>query len=123
MSAFEFLEHLPYSPGPEAKSTGRLQGFGTPGETVAFSFSIRCTEDRAEVVLSAPLLKSEETTIDSSHIELYIVKLWEVSGVGIHQCGRMTAGELLVKDDRAPLNDGYLEHPDQGVGSIRPLWR
>ncbi len=122
MSTLEFLKHFPYCARPEAATTERLCGFGTPGQTVAFSFSLRCTEDIAEIELSTPTLSSETATIKSSQIEIYVVKVWDVSGVGVFQSERMTQAELLLKDDRVLLDEGYFEHPQQGAGSIYPLW-
>ena len=122
MSALEFLEHHPYSPRAEASAVKRLHGFGTPGETVAFSVSVRSANGTAELKVRASGLTGDSTTIDAGGIEAYVVKSWDVSGVGVYQSARMTVGELLLKDDRAPLDDGYLEHPRQGAGSASPLW-
>jgi len=89
---------------------------------VALSVGLRSTEDVAEVEVTISALSSELATIESSQIEIYVVKVWDVSGVGIFQSGRMARAELLLKDDRLPLDDGYVEHPQQGAGSIHPLW-
>jgi len=122
MSTIDVLEHFPYSAHAEARATERLSGFGTPGETVAFSFSLRAADDIAELEVSTASLSSALATISSSQIDVYVVKVWDVSGIGIYQSARVQRAELLLKDDRAPLYDGYLEHPRQGAASTDPLW-
>lgn len=89
---------------------------------MAISCSLQCSKDIAEIELSSSSLSSPQASIESGRVEVYVVKVWEVSGVGIFRSERMTQAELLLKDDRVPLDDGYLEHPQQGLGSVRPLW-
>ncbi len=123
MSTFKLLEHRPYCARPEENRTSQLRGFGTPGETVAFSFSIKCREDLAQIELSVSSLARDSWQIDPRQIAMYVVGVWDVSGVGIFQSNRMTVSELLLKDDRMPLEDGYIENANQGIGSESPLWR
>ena len=60
---------------------------------------------------------SAELTIDVSHLEgldgrllhpeLHVVHRWVQSGIGVFQGAAVEVGELLLKDDRVSLRDGY----------------
>jgi hypothetical protein len=52
-------------------------------------------------------LKSADNLIPKSCIGLFVVKVWEQAGIGVYQSSSIRVSELLLKDDRAPLRDGY----------------
>jgi hypothetical protein len=118
----KFLKHPSFANQPETTYIDKLSSFGAIGQKVIFSFSLFSTEEIQEIELSVTPLTNKTSALNLEQIEIYIVKRWDVSGVGIYQSNRITAAELLLKDDRITLKDGYTEHPHNGIGSENPMW-
>ena len=102
---FSFFKHSPYASLPSGEAVTSLRGFGTAGEMLSLSFSLSASEEIAELELTALDLEGVGASIPKSCVSLFIVKLWEQAGIGVYQSSSMQVAELLLKDDREPLND------------------
>ncbi len=99
-------------------STG-LQVCGTAGETVSLTFEI--TSDTGIPELRLRPLGS--VTIERDfQVELFVVKKWQAAGVGLYQAGSMIVEELLLKDDRIDLHDGYRREVTNWRNIFHPTW-
>lgn len=103
----EFLRHFPYALDPEGERISALTAFGCPGETVACSFSIVHSDHVPDVEISCSSLNSAGERIAGNRVEVYVVHKWLQSGLGIYQGAPIETPELLLKDDRQSLKDGY----------------
>lgn len=103
----ECLQHFPYSPVHQQQVIKDLSAWGTPGETVALSFSLESQEPLTGIEISVSDLTGKTGKIPTSQIELYCVKVWQQAGVGVYQSEPFSVGELLLKDDSVSLEDGY----------------
>ena len=102
-----FFKNSPYSTCAENEKISSVEGVGTAGEMLSLSFSISATESTTELLLSPSNLRSSNNLIPKSCIDLFVVKVWEQAGIGIYQSSPVRVAELLLKDDRVPLRDGY----------------
>jgi hypothetical protein len=102
-----FFKHRPYNPNPEDEKISCLQGFGTAGEMVSLSFSLAAHAPIEELRLSSSDLRNSTSLIPKSCVSMFIVKAWQQAGLGIYQSAPVQVAELLLKDDRASLRDGY----------------
>ncbi len=60
-----------------------------------------------DVELVASDLAGPSAHVPGAFIDIYIVKEWPQAGIGVHQSAQRMVGELLLKDDRQPMRDGY----------------
>src|SRR6266436_1256204 len=102
-----FFKHSPYSPAPTRETLSCLGGFGTAAEMVSLSFSLSAPRPIAHLELTPSDLEGPAGVIPRNCISLYIVKIWEQAGMGVYQSAPLRVAELLLKDDRAPINDSY----------------
>ncbi len=111
MAQLSFSSTIEYSMAPhttfEATVLSKIESSGAPGEMVSLSFCLSCDQDIQNVEVSACDLKNETATIPRSAIETYVVKVWQQAGVGFYQGAPVEVAELLMKDDREALHDGY----------------
>lgn len=109
--------------GTEAKEIRSLSISACAGETLSLQFEITSDDDIAQLHVSESQdekftgSKSEDVTFD-----LYIVKTWESAGVGIYQSHSMLVEELLLKDDRINLHDGYKKEVNSWKEIFKPIW-
>lgn len=73
---------------------------------VSLSFSLSARQ-ATDLELTAADLESTVGVIPKSCISLFIVKVWEQAGIGVYQSAPARVAELLLKDDRVGLGDGY----------------
>jgi hypothetical protein len=116
-----FFEHFPYALSHETAKVTVLTGFGTPGETVNLSFSICAEEDMPELVFEFSGLTCDSSSVPSSQVQIYIVKVWEQAGIGLHLAEAVNIPELLLKDDRLALQDGYVKQYKHWKHLLTPL--
>jgi hypothetical protein len=90
--------HYPYGGAP-GERIGAIKGFGSPGETVSLSFCLEADADVPAVVV--------EASIPGVAVDVHVVHAWDQAGVGVYRGPRVRVPELLLKDDRASLDDGY----------------
>jgi hypothetical protein len=102
-----FFKHPPYSSKPLDEKISGLEGSGTPGEMLSLSFSISAPDSVTELLLTTTGLACSSNCIQESCISLFVVKVWEQAGIGVYQSSPVRVAELLLKDDRTPLSDGY----------------
>ncbi len=74
---------------------------------LSLSFSLLSREPIADLELTASDLESPNATVPKSNVSLFIVKVWEQAGLGVYQSAPVRVPELLLKDDRRPIRDGY----------------
>lgn len=106
--ALAALKHFPYSPHPEDSTVTEVSGRATAGETLSLSFSLLSRPSIPNVEISVSDLRGSSGIIKAEAVNLYVVKVWEQAGLGVYQSGRVRVAELLLKDDRADLSDGYV---------------
>lgn len=102
------LKHFPYSPRPEQRTVTEVSGFATAGEMLSLSFSLLAPTSVRNIEISASDLRSASGLIKAESVKLYVVKVWAQAGLGVYQAERVCVAELLLKDDRADLSDGYV---------------
>jgi hypothetical protein len=102
-----FSKHSPYAARSSEQEITCLGGRGTPGEMLSLSFSISSTESIDNVQLAASALRDSDYVIPASSADMLIVKVWKQAGIGVYQSAPASIAELLVKDDRSPIHDGY----------------
>lgn len=102
-----FFKHSPYAPKHTNKKIDCLRGFGTAGEMISLSFSLASREPISDLELTGSDLESTNFLMPKDCVSLFIVKVWEQAGIGVYQSAPVRVAELLLKDDRAPLHDGY----------------
>jgi hypothetical protein len=118
MTSLRLLQHFPYEERA-GDDTSELRGFGSPGEIVSLSFSVRSSHRIAEVELSASALKGPAGVIPESSIDLHVVHVWKQAGLGVYQSAPVDVPELLLKDDRVQFRDGLT----RWCGNLRHLHR
>lgn len=101
------FKHQPYSSKPLDERISRLEAYGTPGEMLSLSFSISSPDSVTELLLTPTDLACSSNCIQKSCVSLFVVKVWEQAGIGVYQSSPVRVAELLLKDDRTPLRDGY----------------
>lgn len=101
-----FRVHHPFDAVASDVEISSLELSGTAGETLSSSLSIGSDRD-IEVQLSSSDFAGVEGSVPANCLETFIVKVWQQSGIGVHQSQPYTGGELLLKDDDVDLNDGY----------------
>ncbi len=74
---------------------------------LSLSFSLSSREPIADLELTVTDLESTNVLMPKDCVSLFIVKVWEQAGIGVYQSKAVRVAELLLKDDRAPLRDGY----------------
>lgn len=105
--------------GTKTEEIAGLQACGTAGETISLSFELTSDEPIPEFRLR--ILESSPTNVDIK-IDIFVVKTWQVAGVGIYQSDSMLVGELLLKDDRIDLRDGYRRKVTNWRSIFNPAW-
>lgn len=116
-----FLQHYPYSWQHGGNEVNEISGFGSPGETVSLSFSLISNRNHQTVELHSVPLAGESQSLGAESVDIYIVKVWEQAGIALYQAERMNVPELLLKDDRVRLMDGYRRHFKRKRHLIEPL--
>jgi len=116
-----YLEHYPYSLQHNGKQIIRVHGIGAPGEKVALAFSLSSQTSCPLVELHPQALSGPQQKLDAQCIDLHIVKVWQQAGIGIYQSESMNVPELLLKDDRVNLRDGYRRHFKRKRHLIEPF--
>ncbi len=104
--------------GKIAEVVSSIQVCGTAGETISLPFEIVSDQQLPEFHLDA-----SDTTVNNSgiNIELFVAKTWQTAGVGIYQSTSMPVAELLLKDDRISLQDGYRKATNNWRDIFKPL--
>jgi hypothetical protein len=74
---------------------------------VSLAFAVHTTEPIGEIAFEVGALTGPSGSIDAGATDVFVVKVWEQAGVGVYQSKPVRVPELLVKDDRPPLSDGY----------------
>ncbi len=105
--------------GANAEVISSLYACGTAGETISLTFEITCDEHIPELQVSVQELHSSNLDIN---VDIFIVKMWQTAGVGIYQSTPMLVEELLVKDDRTDLHDGYRKEAETWRSIFKPTW-
>ena len=117
-----FRPHFPYSLAPEDCAIETLNVEGAPGETLLASVSVSCSTPRRDLRISVVDLIGPGGTIAANRIDLYVVKVWEQSGLGVYRCQPISVPELLVKDDSVTLRDGYRRVYNNWKNYIKPRY-
>jgi hypothetical protein len=84
-----------------------LRAFGTRGESISLAFAVRGDSASVDVAVEAGILTGPSAVIDAAAVDVHVVRVWEQAGIGVYQSSPMRVPELLVKDDRVTLRDGY----------------
>jgi hypothetical protein len=100
-------KHLPYDSGP-AEVTRQVKASVARGEIAHLSFSIDSGASIENLEVSPTSLTASGGTSFALEPDLYIVHRWLQAGLGVFQSAPVQVGELLLKDDREPLRDGYV---------------
>jgi len=104
----DILRHFPYSPEPEGDRIQEVKGFGAPGELLSLSFSLLSSSEIENLEIYADNLCSASDEIATA-INVHVVKVWPQAGIGVYQSTSVDVPELLLKDDREKLTDGYIK--------------
>ena len=107
MHALTFLHHPPFCPRPEPREIAVLRCRAAPGEPVSTAFGLWTPRPIGDVELRPSDLTGPSSALAAASVDLHIVKEWPQAGIGVHQSAPQVVGELLLKDDRQPLRDGY----------------
>jgi len=101
-----FVLHPPYG---EASADGcaELRRCGAPGELLSLAVGIRADRAVSEVSLEASPLSGPNGSWPDGSIDVNVVKVWPQAGIGVYQTAPINVPELLVKDDRIEMADGY----------------
>ena len=110
MTWLSFRRHHPYAPAPEDTRIVNLRSVASPGELLSVAVSVMAETSAVEIEITAAALGGSAGTIPVAAIEVFVAKVWEQAGVGVYQSERTAVAELLVKDDREVLRDGYISH-------------
>ncbi len=102
-----FFRHQPYTPAHDGENATHVRGLGTPGEMISLSFSISSREPIENLKLTASALRGGAGVISNDSVNLYVVGVWRQAGIGVYQSAPTRVAELLLKDDRQHLRDGY----------------
>ncbi|MBI2809745.1 MAG: hypothetical protein HYX67_02785 [Candidatus Melainabacteria bacterium] len=105
--------------GSNIEVISSLQAFGTAGETISLTFEITDDEHISELQMRA---EEPNSTNSEINVEIFVVKIWQAAGVGIYQSTSLLVEELLLKDDRIDLNDGYRKEVDTWRNVLKPTW-
>lgn len=118
-----FLRHVPFAPTPTGANVDVLSVEGSPGEVLSCSFSVCSTQQVENIQIDCTALTSFANAIPGELIEVYIVKVWTLSGLGVYQGPRCENGELLLKDDTVNLTDGYIREYVEWRDLVKPSYR
>ena len=120
MPWLSFLTHTPFAAAPGPSAASALHAVGAPGEMLSLSTSLCAREDVADLEcdLSA-LCRDDGTALPDAAVDTFVVMVWEQAGVGVYQSAPQRVPELLLKDDRSALRDGWR----RGCGHWRHPWR
>ncbi len=100
-----------------------IKAFGCPGQTAVFSVSIVSDHEIPQLaVLLGDFTNGEACIVSAESSQVYFVKVWELSGSGLERGEAVSRAELLLKDDREPLSEGYMENPSRALGCENPAW-
>ena len=121
MRTLTFLAHFPFCQNPLDEEISSLRCRGAPGELLSASFSLKASSPTADVTLTASALMGHSGAIDGGAIDLHIVKCWSQAGIGVYQAAPQLVGELLLKDDRVRLSDGYANRYAHWRHVFRPV--
>lgn len=117
-----FFDHVAYRRTHSGSPVTKLRGTGAPGEIVTLSFSISSERECRDVELLAEALHGQRQNVDARCIDVHIVKIWQQSGIGVYQSESMAVPELLLKDDRVSLKDGYRRDFKRLRHLMEPFW-
>jgi hypothetical protein len=109
MKALTARTHLPYDPLP-ADGTREINTHAARGETVSLSFSLEAHATVDDLEVSASALYGTGGRELSATMDPYVVHRWMQAGLGVFQTQAIEVGELLLKDDRVTLRDGYVRN-------------
>jgi hypothetical protein len=118
----KFFKHFAFAREHQEHQVDALSGAGSPGETVTLSFSMTAQIPCQAIEIDSGFLKGSLKTMPSSCVDLHVVKVWEQSGIGVYQSNSMMVPELLLKDDRITLKDGYLRGFKRLRHLVQPFW-
>jgi hypothetical protein len=90
-----FRKQSAFAPEP-GETADALRVTGAVGEVVPLSFAIEADADINDVSIVAP-----------QSVDLYVVLAREQPGTGLERSDMRPVRELLLKDDRQPLSDGF----------------
>jgi hypothetical protein len=117
-----FFKQFAFAREHQEHQVDALSGAGAPGEAVTLSFAMRAQTSCQAIEINSGLLKGSRQTIPSGSVDLYIVKVWEQAGIGLYQSESMMVPELLLKDDRITLKDGYRRCFKRLRHLVQPYW-
>ena len=106
MSDVRFVLHAPYGRASADACVG-LRRCATPGELLSLAVGIRAERAVADVSFTAAPLSGPSGALSNGTIDVHVVKVWEQAGIGVYQTAPVSVPELLVKDDRTEMRDGY----------------
>lgn len=106
----------PYDSVP-GEATREVKALLARGEMASATFSIGASTSVDNIeVFTTPVLSSGAGAA-LLQIDLHVVYRWQQAGLGVFQSAPVEVGELLLKDDRVTLRDGYVRR----CGDIRHL--
>jgi hypothetical protein len=120
VSWLSFRSHVPFAAAPGPAAPDALRSVGAAGEMLSLSASLCAREDVPELEIEVSALSRDDgTVLPGSAVDVYVVAVWEQAGVGVYQSAPQRVAELLLKDDRVALRDGWRH----GCRHWRHPWR
>ena len=107
MKALTARTHLSYDPSP-TEVTREVTTNVARGEIASLSFSLEAHVAVEGLEVSATALQASDGRYLQAIVDPYLVHRWPQAGLGVFQSSAVEVGELLLKDDRATLRDGYV---------------
>ena len=106
--------HPPYGPA-QLEVTRQVKASVARGEIACLVFSLISGVFVEDLRLFPTPLTSSEAGSSKLEADLFVVNKWPQAGVGVFQAPAIEVRELLLKDDREPLRDGYI----RGCGAFQ----
>ncbi len=106
MKPLSALSHFPYDPVP-GEVTQQLTITVARGEVASHSFSIAAQSATGDLEVSVSPLQDSTGNRFPGCVDLHVVHRWRQAGIGLFQSHPVEVDELLLKDDRVSLRDGY----------------
>lgn len=98
--------HTPYG-AAQLEVTRQVKASVARGEIACLGFSLVSGSFVEDLELSPTPLTSSGAESSALDADVYVVHKWPQAGVGVFQSAAVQVSELLLKDDRFPLRDGY----------------
>lgn len=99
--------HLLYDSLP-GEATREVKAMLARGEMGSVTFSIEAGTTVEDIEVFATPIRSSGGLLAPVKIDLHVVHRWQQAGLGVYQSAPVEIGELLLKNDRVPLRDGYV---------------